>query len=203
MCIRDRVKHDLPREIRIDDIVDAGGLDIKVDPARGGICTVIKEAVEIPANQSIVFNIKIRDRWNINGPRIEDLTQRATNLLQKIGDKTKFPEIYGMLEGILIELGRIKDEKTPQTLNEQYVAFFRDQTARVDLLEAKIVRIETALKQKEKGSKWGFDVKPPSMKTTWIIIYVILGFLAVMSLLFFLRWYGKGPDEKIGDTGKS
>ena len=200
------IRRDLPREVKIDDIIDAGGLEVKADPSRGGICTVFKEAVEIPANQSVVFNVKIRDRWNINGPRIEELAQRATNLLERIGEKEKFPEIFSMLEGILAELEKIKNEPVPQTLNEQYVAFFRGQAERIDVVEMKINRVEAALRPMDKTSKWGFKVKPPSMKTTWALIYIILGFLAVMSLLFFLRWYGKGADEKVGsasdDTGK-
>ncbi len=47
-----------------------------------------------------------------------------------------------------------------------------------------------ALRPQTSSTKYGFKAKPPSMKTTWLIIYVILGFLALMSLLFFLRWYG-------------
>ena len=38
-------------------------------------------------------------------------------------------------------------------------------------------------------------IQAPTPKTTWIIIYIILGFLAVVSLLFFARWFGRGRGE--------
>jgi cytoskeletal protein RodZ len=44
-------------------------------------------------------------------------------------------------------------------------------------------------------SRLGFKVKAPSPKTTWLLIYVILGFLAVLSVLFFLRWYHRTGNE--------
>jgi uncharacterized membrane protein YuzA (DUF378 family) len=46
------------------------------------------------------------------------------------------------------------------------------------------------------------DVPRPDKRTTWIIIYIILGFLGIFSLLFFLRWFGKGKSEKVDQGGE-
>jgi hypothetical protein len=60
--------------------------------------------------------------------------------------------------------------------------------------------VESALRPKPKSTRIGIPGKPPTMKSTWMIIYIILGFLAIMSLLFFLRWFGKTGAEKMDDT---
>jgi hypothetical protein len=96
------------------------------------------------------------------------------------------------------QLVAIEKEDGPETLDQHYVAFFRDQARRLDRLEDQINRVKSALKPRSNTSKMGFKAKPPSMKTTWLIIYIILGFLALFSILFFLRWYGKSKSEELG-----
>ncbi|OGV78598.1 MAG: hypothetical protein A2340_02940 [Lentisphaerae bacterium RIFOXYB12_FULL_60_10] len=191
------VIRDLPVEVRPDDILDAGGLQVRTDPLRG-ICTVFQDNVEVPPNESVTFNVRIRDRWNINGPRIRELDVRASNLVARIAVKEKFGTVETALQTIRADLQAIAGEPVPQVLNERYVAFFREQAMRVDAVEVRLNRIDASLRAIDKTSKFGFDkVKAPSAKTTWIIIYIILGFLALMSLLFFLRWYGRSGAEKL------
>jgi len=96
-------------------------------------------------------------------------------------------------------LNSLEKEPVPTDLNDKYVAFFRQQAAKLDVIEQKIARVEAALKPIEKTSQLGFQAKPPSSKTTWLIIWIILGFLAFISLVFFFRWYGRSKAEKLTD----
>jgi cytoskeletal protein RodZ len=57
--------------------------------------------------------------------------------------------------------------------------------------------VDAALKPFE--PKVGFSAPPPNPKTTWMIIWIILGFLAFLSLVFFFRWYSKTKAEKLTD----
>jgi hypothetical protein len=91
------------------------------------------------------------------------------------------------LRGALETLEAIKDKKGPETLNPAYIAFYRRQADQLDDVEQVLNRVDSALKPLE--TKRGFDIPAPDKKTTWLIIYMILGFLALVSLLFFLRWY--------------
>jgi hypothetical protein len=100
---------------------------------------------------------------------------------------------------MISDLKEMEKEAGPATLNDRYVAFYRDQSVRLDVIEQKVLRIESALRPKPKTTEYGFKAKPPSMKTTWLIIYIILGFLAIMSLLFFFRWFGKTNAERMDD----
>ena len=106
--------------------------------------------------------------------------------------------VENSLERIIGQLTDISKESGPKSLDQHYVAFFRDQAKRLDGLENQINRIKSALRPRSKATKMGFKAKPPSMKSTWLIIYIILGFLALFSILFFLRWYGKSKSEELG-----
>lgn len=190
-----RLRRSLPSEIKVNDVLDTDGLELEID-SKSGICYVYKESLEIAPTGTVTFLVKIRDKWNINKPRVPSIMAKAADLLEVISTKGKYEEIEETLHGLIAELGGIEKEKGPGTLNAGYVAFYRDQAQRLDKIEIKINRILAALKPKSITSQLGFKAKAPSMKTTWMIIYIILGFLAVMSLLFFLRWYGKTQGEE-------
>jgi len=190
------VRRDLPPEIRIYDVLDAGGLEVGKD-SKSGACYVHAKNVEIGADQEVSFDVKIRDKWNVNVPRVQSLKSSAGDILARVRLKEKYESLERTLLDLIDEIGEMEKEKGPDTLSEEYVAFYRGQAGRLGVIEQKINRIESALRPVEKTTKLGFNVKPPSMRTTWMIIYIILGFLAVMSLLFFLRWFGRTKAERM------
>jgi hypothetical protein len=180
---------ELPIEITLDDVVDTGGLALKSDP-KTGTTYVFTNDLQLAAGESRTFVVKIRDKWNINEQRIDRLRDMGSNILMRVSDRERVESIETAIAAIEDELGVISAEQGPQKLDSDYVAFFRGQADRIDLLEAKLNRINAALKPVNKNQKLGFNAKPPSSKTTWIIIYIILGFLLFMSVVFFFRWWG-------------
>lgn len=190
------VKRYLPSEISPEDILDPGGLNVATDP-ESGLSYVYIDDISLEPGQEQVFDVKIRDKWNINMPRIGALRNNASNLLSRINEKEAFASIETSLSGMMSELDRIGKEKGPAELSPEYVAFYREQAKRLDEVEVKINRVRAALKPIEKTKKYGFKIEPPSMKTTWVVIWIILVFLAFLSLLFFLRWYGKTREEQM------
>jgi hypothetical protein len=65
----------------------------------------------------------------------------------------------------------------------------------LNVVEEKLRRIDGLLRPIRRP-KIGFDLQAPNLKTTWLVIWGILGFLGVISLLFFLRWYGRSKSEQ-------
>ena len=196
------IRRELPPEVKAADILDSGGLEIGIDPKTGLSFVTNKEDIVIGPNTSRVFNVKIRDKWNVNAPRIPALKESVSNVIDRIGitARVKFGSVLQTLNELMAELDQITLEQGPKELNEKYVAFYRDQAARLDVIEQKIARIESALKPITKNTQKGFVGKAPTMKTTWMIIYIILGFLALFSLLFFLRWFGKSKSETMDSS---
>ena len=104
-------------------------------------------------------------------------------------------------DSIVKRFREVKARQAPAELTEAYIAFFREQTAHLDDIEGLIMRLEELMKPRKSQQIIKATVlekiEPPSRRSTWIIVYIILGFLALISILFFLRWYGKGADEKM------
>jgi hypothetical protein len=193
------IKRMMPPEIKVNDILDSGGLEVGIIDPTNKTAYVYKTNVVVAANSNVVYEVKINDKWNVNGPRIEPLKTAASNLLVRISSRDKFPTIVKRLTELIAELDGVAMEQGPKELNDQYVEFFRRQADRLDAIQLKLERVEATLQPISSGSKLGPKVKAPSAKTTWLIIYIILGFMALMSLLFFLSWFGKSKAEKMED----
>lgn len=189
------IRRELPMEIQTFDVLDPGGLEVRRDSKTGG-CYLYLENVELEPGAERAFDVTIRDKWNINGPRVTYLAGIATNLLVRFATKEKFQSIEVALQEQLSQLQAIGGEAGPAVLNESYVAFYRGQSARLDAIEAVLARITDALKPIEKTTKMGLPGKPPTPRTTWRVIFGIVAFLFVLSLLFFFRWYGRTKAER-------
>ncbi|MDA1045233.1 MAG: hypothetical protein O3C57_08435 [Verrucomicrobia bacterium] len=191
-----RLKRELPPEVRMEDVLDPDGLEVGMD-AEAGVAYLFSERIELEPDQRKIFTVKIRDRWNVNEPRIAGMLIEATNSLVTVTTKGGFKGLEESLTEVVEGLKRIQAEVGPTTVNQTYVAFYRDQAQRLDDLEIKLNRVRMAIPKIHKNQRIGQKIKPPSPKTTWLIIYLIIGFLGLFSLLFFLRWYRRSGEGEL------
>jgi hypothetical protein len=188
------LRRDLPPEVGVPDVVDAGGLEVGYDQAKG--CSYVwRDAVEIDPGAVRVFEVRVRDCWDVNGPRMESLRTLLTDLRRRVKSVPNLPSVAAAIEDAGAELERVAAEEGPPQVSDRYVAFYHQQTERVDAIEDKLSRIDSLLRPVKK-TKYGVNVQPPNLKTTWGVIWGIIGFLGVISLLFFLRWYGRSKTER-------
>jgi hypothetical protein len=116
--------------------------------------------------------------------------------MARIANKGNFEGLEESLSEIVSALTGIQQEAGPATVSQRYVAYYRGQGQALDELEAKLNRILTAIPELKRSASLMSNVKPPSPKTTWMVIYIILAFLALFSLLFYLRWYKRGEKDE-------
>lgn len=194
------LRRDLPPEIKAYDVLDGGGLEVATDP-RTDTCYVFKNDLVLAPQETITFDVKIRDKWNVHRPRMESLLATARDIQARLGARAQVEAVRKALTETIAELEALLQEQGPTELNEEYVAFYRRQAARVDALAERLARIEAILRPVDRTTRFGFRPKPPTEKTTWLIIWFILGFLLVLSLLFFFRWYGRTRAETMSAHG--
>lgn len=198
------LRRDLPAEVKPNDIVDAGGLEVGFDAARG-VCYVYSEAVEIPPQQSREFEVRVRNPWAGTEDYQAHLKTRVDELKKVAKETEAYPSVLEDIERLSRDLVALSTNKPPATLNEEYVAFSRRQRELLRDAEGRVTRMEELFQPREKphpdfGATM-LNVKPPSRENTWRIIWIILIFLAAFSALFFLRWYGRSKAETLGRTG--
>ena len=197
--------HEFPLEIKSTDIVDAGGLQIGFDSSRR-LCYAYLEDLELGPQESRVFDVKIKDPWAGLAERVPLIEKRCEDLLAITKDLESYKAVAVQARAVLKELDEVKGRKAPGQVNQDYVAFARRQANALSSMESRIQRLEEFFQPHEKPIKNGIpvmDVPRPDKRTTWVLIYIILGFLGIFSLLFFLRWYGKGKSEKTGSSDET
>lgn len=193
------VRRELPAEIKPADVVDAGGLQVGFDAGRG-VCYVYLDDVELDPQGMREFEVRLRNPWAANRARVAELRARTTNLLGVARTTEAFKSVSDLAQEVLRGLDKIERQPVPGVLNEEYVAFFRAQAQDLNQLESQMLRLEELFQPREKPLRIEapiLDIQRPSRRTTWGIIYLVLIFLAVISLLFFLRWYGRSKAERL------
>lgn len=189
----------LPAEVLPEDVDPDDRLDVRYDDERGACFVESREGIKVPAGESVLIDVTMSNRWVINPTRLEGLVNRATNV-QAVTEGI-MDSISRMAAGLAGQLAEIGEWRAPEEFNADYVAEYRRQVGRLDDIERAIMRLEELLKPRKQQTVFPAkvleNVQAPSRSTTWIIIYIVLGFLALVSLLFFLRWYGKAGDERL------
>ncbi len=184
--IKTDVRRELPPELNVDDVIESNGLEVRFDP-KVKLTYLFKYDLVMEPEETITYVVRIRDKWNVNGDRIVFLQDKANELLAQSSGRNNIEAVVNTLASASEALESIIKTSSPTELNPAYIAFYRRQADKLDGVEHTLNRIDASLKPLE--TKKGHNIPAPDKKTTWLIIYVILGFLAVMSLLFFLRWY--------------
>lgn len=198
------VRHELPPEVKVTDIIDAGGLQVGIDNVKNVCYAYLAEPLELEPKGERIFDVKIKDPWVLPEGKVLRLETRVKEILNITREMDSYKSVTAQAQVILQAVEELKGRKGPDVVNEKYVAFARQQQMDVRALEGRIQRLEELFQPSEKPVKAGvpmMDVPRPDKRTTWVIIYIILGFLGIFSLLFFLRWFGKGKSEKIDEAG--
>jgi hypothetical protein len=173
------IHRELPEEILPNDIISTDGLEIRVDQAKG-VCYLYKDFVELEANASASFDIRIKDKWDIQDQHIKALKAETHELLTGIQFWRRYPSVEEELKTIDTRLDAISNADKPTEFSAAYIAFFRDQTAALSDTALALTRIKNI---PFPSGGLGTPTQPPSRSTTWMIIYIILAMLAIASII--------------------
>jgi hypothetical protein len=185
-AVTTNVRSDLPAELTVDDVIDAGGLGVRYDSNKK-VAYVFKYDLVLKPLESRTYEVHLNDKWNVNSGRMQFLQKKANELLRESSGRNSIEAVINTLNSAVEELDSIMKSVGPKDLNPDYIAYYRRQSDRLDAVEHELNRVDSALKPQV--TERGYAPPAPDAKTTWLIIYVILGFLAAISMLFFLKWF--------------
>jgi hypothetical protein len=185
-AVTTNVRSDLPAELTVDDVIDAGGLGVRYDSNKK-VAYVFKYDLVLKPLESRTYEVHLNDKWNVNSGRMQFLQKKANELLRESSGRNSIEAVINTLNSAVEELDSIMKSEGPKDLNPDYIAYYRRQSDRLDAVEHELNRVDSALKPQV--TERGYAPPAPDAKTTWLIIYVILGFLAAISMLFFLKWF--------------
>ena len=177
-------KYYLPKEVKKDHIMDKEDLDLGYDTQQS-LYYVYKD-VELKPNESRRLYVEIEDIWVIDGKEIVSLKQQA----QKFSDalvKGPYAERSGFLKK---EIDRRLDDITRKQNEavmvnpEEHISTYRENIKVLAAVKEDILELERLANR----------VMRVAPMATWKMIIAIIGFLAVLSIGFFIFWQTKLKD---------
>lgn len=199
------VKTFFPKEITLKDVKDPGGLDIDYDESQG-LLFAFKENVELAPSETKTFEIVMEDVWNVPDEQLSLYKEKTDRIMKRLKGTAYFTQADLLAKTVYGRLDEIKKTQTDTTApKQQHIAYYRDNVKSLEGVKADLDKLEKILvtvggaPNIELLEKSELELKSPSAKTTWIIIFGILIFIGVLSGTFYFTWLkkgsGAGPDD--------
>ena len=175
------IKSYLPKEITLKDIRDNGGLSVEFDDAQSQL--FVYKKVELAPGETKSFELLLDDVWMIPDEKVGDLRKRTDGIMEKLKDTAYFSQaeliaktVYGRLDEIT------RTQADANVSRQQHIAYFRDNLKSIQSIIEDLDRLEKILVTTggppniELMENTDVNLKSPTTKTTWIVIFIILIF---------------------------
>lgn len=168
----------LPREVKPEDVLDKGDLEVVYDTQLGTY--YVFGEYELQPKESIQREIQIKDVWSISQGELYSVNSEAKQtiaLLEKtdLQDRAKF-----LKESIESKLKEIADRQSVASVNPQKrISEYRENTKLLDSVRADLSTLRSMLAQ----------AKPVSIKSVWLTFFVVVGFLGLLALSLYFIWH--------------
>ncbi len=172
----------LPHELGVDDIVS---VNETVYVARQiGRQACIDLNLELGPSEEETVVVEIVDVWRANDLHIANLCRQLGSVRMEVKRSGMAKSaIANKLAELETALARATSAQPPPA-GPDYVAFRRDQAARLNEIQGWIERV-SLIPQPARGI--GPTVPPPSNRTTWLIIYAIIVFIGAVTTAVLLQ----------------
>jgi len=198
------IKIDLPQEVKPDDIIEKGELQVQYDDKSSTYFLFNKEIILKP-KETRVFNVLVRNVWVIPQGQLDEFKQTAAMLLKRLQNSEYFETGKKLVEGINQKLSAIALKQNDETISQkQRIGAYRHHLQMIEQVKEDLTKMEKLLTfqggppipEMLKESKVKSDA--PSTKTTWFIIFGILIGLGAMGAQFYFIWHRRAAAEKRG-----
>lgn len=214
------LKYHLPQEVTPASVVDAGGLDMAYDFDRECFY-VYKEDVMLVPEEERVYIVKIKDIWRVPDVEIEAQEAHAKNIMQILKDSEYYEDANHLAGKIFFSLDKIYTSQNLKVPPPEHIAFYRDNLEIFNTVKEDVMQLEKMANrlgdtlaltirkaEREEGggpqikrkrgyegvsiiAKTIFRGKAPEVATTWKVIFTIIIFVAIMSVVFFALWHAQ------------
>ena len=167
----------LPKEIKPENVVDMGDLQIAYDPKES--CYYVYKDYELEPKDSVLVEIEMEDVWKISEDEIKSIREEAGKVT-KILDKTDYYERANYLKNsIESKLNQI--EQSQKVINPNpggYISDYRDNLKLLEAVKADLASAKTLVA----------EAKNIAPMLTWKLIIAVVGFLGFLGVIFFIVW---------------
>ncbi len=205
------LRYYLPVELKPRDIIDSAGLKVGYDYQKNEHY-VYNDGAPLGPGASKKYVIIVKDVWVVPAKQIGILKEH-TNRLRGFLAQTEYKNMArSMADKILFDLDDILNTQEDMNVTvPMHIGIYRKNLKRLEDIRGDIAGLDNlftqaggsigdmlkdnpsfaAARKAELIGKSIFRGKAPDVATSWKIIWTIVGFLGIMSFLFFILWWGQ------------
>ncbi len=167
----------LPKEVKPDNVIDMGGLDIAYDPKEGSYY-VFRE-YELQPKETVTIEIELEDVWKIPQEDITSLRQEAERVTKIMANTDYYERANYLKNSIESKLTQIEHSQSVQNPNPGgYISDFRENSRLIESVKSDLTAAKTLVA----------EAKAIAPMLTWKLIIAVLIFLGILGLVFFIVW---------------
>ncbi|HQP91461.1 MAG TPA: hypothetical protein PLU24_02185 [Candidatus Omnitrophota bacterium] len=187
----------LPKEIKPENIIDAGDLEMAYDPKENAYY-VFKD-FELQPKEAVTVEIEMEDVWKIAEAEISSLREEAGKLTKVLANTDYYERAAYLKNSIESKLNQVEHTQNTQNPNPGgYISDFRDNLKLIESVKADLAAAKSLVT----------EAKNIAPMLTWKLIIAILVFLGLLGLIFFIVWQrqikslAEVTDDFAGDKSK-
>lgn len=195
---KEKIVKYLPEGLGPDVIMDQQGFSVHFDPEKKSY--FLQQEVNLKPQETKVFTVKIFDRWNIPEPKLKGYEDKTAELVDYL-EPTEYKEPASYLQKEINRyIAEIRDNQSYDVPVKDRISNYaenlkREQAIKLNLLE--LERMATLIKERQRQKTLEELLKKlaPDDAMTWRIIYGTIVFLAVVSALTYMLWWGQSKGQ--------
>lgn len=192
------VKRYLPVEVTPEDVLDLDGLTLEYDTQNSLYYAYDKE-VQLQPTEVRIFEIEINDIWLIPDKDTDDLKNRTDSILAKLEDTEYYFKAKQIGDDIYLNLAEIENSQSDDLLSrDQHIGVYRQNLNTLESIKEDLQRLEKILvtaggpPAPEMLAKTKIKADSPSKTMTWIVIFIIIIFIGLLTAVLFFTWQHQG-----------
>jgi len=196
------VKSYLPPEVKPEDVIDTGGLNLEYDIDQK-LWYVYKDDLELAPGEMRVFNVEVKDVWIIPLDKINELRQRTEQILDKLKETDYYNSAKEIADSINTRLDRIITSQSDESLSrQQHIGIYRQNLTVLEEIKEDLARLERIVvtaggpPAPEMLAKTKIKAEEPTKTMTWMVIFLIMIFTGLLAGVFFFTWHRQAKISK-------
>lgn len=173
----------LPKEIGINDVLDAHGLKVMYDTQEGAY--YVHGEQELAPGETVQKRITLRNVWVIDQAEIDSMRAEAQTTLEFLRISEYKDRAAFLAESIEKRLGQIELNQNRDFVNpQQHISIYRENIKHFESVKEDLIAIRSLLSQVK---------RLPSMQIMKLI-FIVVGFLTFLSVALYFVWHKQAND---------
>lgn len=189
------IREPIPPEVakRKDVLVLPPGLELEFDAETSSFYAV--GTIELGPKRIREFSVELRDVWYLSEERLDRFQKQAERAMKDLKGSGQEAEGVALVNNVRSMLDDIRKFQNDDAIpRKDYIAGYRNHMTKLEEIQENIVALQGIASGAGRGIDAGMlkskqeTPGAPTTPTTWLIIFIILTFLGILTGAFYFVW---------------